>query len=175
MIRNCNICGNEYKAEPRYLKRNQGLTCSRACGSILAHQNAAVKNPKEPNCECANCGTMFRASKSRIAASKSGLFFCSRACKDEAQRIGGIREIMPSHYGTSAALVPEYRRRAFRHYPNECAVCGWNEYPDVLEVNHKNLDRSDNSIENLEILCPTHHQVFHYLDGSGRWSRCVRS
>lgn len=75
---------------------------------------------------------------------------------------------MPPHYGTGSSL--DYRKLAFESLPNQCAVCGWSDYLEVLEVNHKDLNRNNNSIENLEILCPTHHQVFHYLDGSGRWS-----
>jgi hypothetical protein len=35
----------------------------------------------------------FMINSSRRKKSKSGLHFCSRKCKDEAQRIGGIQEI----------------------------------------------------------------------------------
>lgn len=168
ITRHCDICQEEYKAEPRYLKRGQGRTCSRECGIKLSARLRTRE--KEPNVSCALCSKVFYLSASKIKASKSGLFFCSRAHKDEAQRIGGIEAIMPHHYGTGNGSY-DYRKRAFATLPNECAVCGWNEYPDVLEVNHKDVDRSNNDLSNLEILCPTHHQVFHYLDGSGRWAR----
>ena len=168
MIRNCNICEKPYQAEQRYLNRGQGLTCSRTCGTILASQKKVVKH--EPNVVCAYCQTPFYKRESRLDKSKSGLFFCCREHKDLSQRLGGIQEIMPSHYGT--ARTPSYRKKAFALLPNLCARCGWDLYPDVLEVNHIDKDRTNNSIDNLEILCPTCHQVFHFLDKSGRWAGC---
>lgn len=77
---------------------------------------------------------------------------------------------MPPHYGTGGGRN-SYRKLAFDNLPNECAVCGWNQYSEVLEVNHIDVDRTNNTLNNLEILCPTHHQVFHYLDGSGKWTK----
>lgn len=166
MNRNCIICDQVYQAEARYVNRGQGLTCSRACGTILSSRKRSV-NP-EPNVTCSWCKTDFYRQPSHLQGSKSGLFFCCREHKDSAQKLGGMKEIMPPHYGT--ANVPEYRRKAFSFYPNKCRVCDWNEYPDILQVNHIDLNRSNNAIENLEILCPTHHDVFHYLDGSGRFA-----
>lgn len=167
--RECNNCGKTYLAEQRYLNRGHGLFCSRTCANTFNNKSrwAAINLP---NVTCAHCGIEFYKNLTKQKGSKSGLYFCSRAHKDAAQRLGGIKEIMPPHYGVSNALVPEYRRKAFAHYPNECAHCGWNAYPDVLEVNHKNVDRSDNSIDNLEILCPTCHQIFHYSTKTGRYS-----
>lgn len=33
MIRNCDYCGKEYKADPRNLKRGWGLCCSKSCAA----------------------------------------------------------------------------------------------------------------------------------------------
>jgi hypothetical protein len=167
ITRNCNNCQEPYEADPRYIKRGQGLFCSRSCSSSF-NATKRFEEQTKPNVFCAFCTEPFYLNPSKQKNSKSGLFFCSREHKDSAQRLGGIEEIMPNHYGTSN--IPSYRKRAFRELPNECAVCKWSEYPEVLEVNHKDLNRSNEAIENLEILCPTHHQVFHYLDGSGRWA-----
>jgi hypothetical protein len=165
ILRACSFCNKEYEAEQRYLNRGQGTFCSQSCST----RNAIALRPKpEPNVSCAHCGIRFYKNFSKQNGSKSKLYFCSREHKDIAQRLGGIKEIMPPHYGT--AKTPEYRDKAFAHYPHKCANCGWNKYPDVLEVNHKNIDRSDNSITNLELLCPTCHQVFHYETKTGRYT-----
>jgi hypothetical protein len=169
ITRNCDECQRPYEAEPRYLNRGQGLFCSKECSANFNGRKRVIV--KIPNTTCAYCEIKFYLSPSKLKISKSGLHFCCRAHKDQAQRIGGIEAIMPPHYGTSNSPVPPYRDKAFRELPNYCAVCGWNDYLSVLEVNHKDLDRSNNDISNLEILCPTHHQVFHYLDGSGKWSK----
>jgi hypothetical protein len=131
IARPCDYCQVEYQAEPRYLKRGQGKYCSRTCSSAGNQQS----RPKPtPNVVCAFCGVEFYLNNSKQKGSKSGLFFCSRAHKDTAQRIGGIEDIMPTHYGTGNGSY-DYRKRAFDTYPHECAVCGWKEYPEVLEVN----------------------------------------
>ncbi len=165
VIRQCKYCGAKYNAEQRYLDRGQGLFCSISCSSSY-HQ--AIKPKPEPNVFCALCQTPFYLNNSKQKNSRSGLFFCTRDHKDLAQRIGGIEAIMPPHY--SDGMFINYRKLAFESLPNECAVCGWDECLEVLEVNHKDLNRSNNNVENLEILCPTHHQVFHFLDKSGRWA-----
>jgi hypothetical protein len=47
--------------------------------------------------------------------------------------------------------------------------CGYNRCVGILEVHHKNRDRSDNRLENLEVLCPTCHYEEHFLTGTGKW------
>jgi len=41
---------------------------------------------------------------------------------------------------------------------HKCAVCGWAEDERILEVHHKDEDRSNNALDNLIILCPTCHR-----------------
>jgi len=43
---------------------------------------------------------------------------------------------------------------------DECEICGisqWNNKPICLELDHISGDKSDNSLENLRILCPNCH------------------
>jgi hypothetical protein len=160
----CDNCQVEYQAEIKYLNRGQGLFCSPNCAS---QYRSKTKPIPESNVSCAYCGIDFYLKKSRLKRSKSGLFFCSRSHKDLAQRLGGIKEIMPSHYGT--AKIPNYREIAKRHYEQVCRSCGWDKYPDILEVNHIDFDRSNNDPSNLEFLCPTCHQAFHFLTKTGKW------
>lgn len=108
--------------------------------------------------ECAYCGKKFIRPNSKLINSKSGLYFCCREHKDLAQRIVSGEEfttMRPAHYGTIG--ITNYRVRAFETYPHKCAVCGWDEDEDILQVHHINENRQDNAIENLIILCPTCH------------------
>lgn len=95
------------------------------------------------------------------------MYFCCRKHKDQAQRIGGIKAIQPPHYGETLA---DYRALAFRAYPHECSSCGYSKHPEILEVNHKDCDRKNNSLKNLEILCPNCHAEFHFLTKTAYWS-----
>ena len=102
--------------------------------------------------------------------STKGFHFCSNACRNEVQRIGGPKEFLPSHYGTGTG-VRDYRERAFAAYDPECADCGWNLIDDVLEVHHKDRDRTNNDVANLIILCPTCHDLTHWVTRSGKWGQ----
>lgn len=164
IARTCNFCQETFDADPREVRRGNAKFCSRECSS-----KGRARRQVENNVTCALCNKEFYMSESKKLNSKSGLFFCCRSHKDQAQRLGGIKEIMPHHYGT--AREPEYRKLAISFYGQTCMRCGYDRVPGILEVNHINLDRSDNSLGNLEVLCPNCHQEFHYALGTGRYAK----
>lgn len=82
----CLICNNHFNK-----KSNKDVKyCSKDCYYKSRQSKALVK--------CAACEKEFYKKPSSLKQSKSGLFFCTRKCKDKSQRIGGIEEIMPDHY-----------------------------------------------------------------------------
>ncbi len=157
----CEYCKTPFEAREADRKRGRARFCTQRCSS------SRPKN-KEHNVRCHWCGVSFYKSESNIAGSKSGLFFCSRAHKDRAQRIGGVREIMPSHYGTAGV---DYRAIAFESHPPCCNVCGYLKHKEILHVHHRDHDKSNNSPSNLELLCPTCHMEHHFETRSGPWKR----
>lgn len=105
---------------------------------------------------CAYCGKIFQMRKSRLDNSKSGLYFCCREHKDLAQSLESgpkFNMMRPDFYGKTN----NYRDKAFREYPHECAICGWNEDEDILQVHHIDSNRNNSKLENLIILCPICH------------------
>jgi len=46
-------------------------------------------------------------------------------------------------------------------YNNKCAVCKEKPRGVTLQIHHKNGKNSDNSLKNLELLCPNHHYAKH--------------
>lgn len=108
-------------------------------------------------CKCDYCGKEYYLSPSK--ANKSEFHFCCRECKDQAQRLSSgeqFKNLRPEHYGKANGLY-SYREHAFEAYPHQCAVCGWNEDEDVLEVHHIDENRQHNDLDNLIILCPNCH------------------
>ena len=80
--RNCNYCNEEYDADTKYLKRNQGYFCSRKCsGSFYGEKRKVVH---EPNTICAYCSIPIYRKQRQLDNSKSGLYFCSKLCQDLA-------------------------------------------------------------------------------------------
>ena len=87
IIRNCNKCKGEYLATPAYLKRGEGIYCSKKC-AIDASRKKRIHH--ENNVNCAICGVGFYKKPSHLILSKSGLYFCSK----EHQREAVIKKII---------------------------------------------------------------------------------
>lgn len=111
------------------------------------------KNKVEVTCDY--CGKVFHKQASDV-----GKFnFCCRECKDLAQRISSgsqFNNMRPNHY--KEGVYVHYRKLALQEYAHKCAVCGWNEDEDILEVHHIDENRNNNHINNLIILCPICHK-----------------
>jgi hypothetical protein len=167
----CQICNLSFNAKNTELNRGMAKYCSRkCCGKATALKRAEKRKTRLPNAICAYCNSSFYRNPSKLTGSRSNLFFCCRKHKDSAQRIGGIQAIMPPHYGTATELDSKgYRKIAFTHHPAICIVCKYDKYKEVLEVHHKDLDRNNNSPDNLEIRCPTHHTEWHFETKTGKY------
>lgn len=160
ITKNCLVCETEFQTKPSLIKKGYGKFCSRKCASsTVIHE----KNPDSwVEVECAQCKNRFEKRKSSLGGSKSGLFFCNKECKCEAQKIGGIKEIMPSHYGESKTDY-SFARKDF------CERCGFNEYP-IFHVHHIDRNRENNNPENLICLCPNCHYIEHYINKDGMFA-----
>ena len=154
MIKICESCHKKFEARAAEVNRGNAKFCSRAClGYFSFHAN---REPLQPNAECAFCKRKFRCGDYRKGMSKTGLLFCSRQCKDKAQRLeSGV--LVPAHYGTGYS----YREVAFRNLPRKCGRCGFNEHPKILQVHHKDRDKKNFQISNLEVICPNCHSLEH--------------
>ena len=55
--------------------------------------------------------------------------------------------------------------RLLKHRGNVCERCSYNKF-EILQVHHKNRDRNNNDLKNLELVCPNCHFEEHYLEKS---------
>jgi len=159
LIRECKQCLKSFQPDMRDVKRGNGFFCSLSCAAKY-NMTQRYADKKLPNVICAFCKQPFYKSAYKMTLSKSGLYFCSRKHKDAAQRLGGIQAIMPSHYGTSNHKG-DYRIFALKNLPNRCNRCGYDKFIEALVVHHRDHNRSNGTIENLEVLCPTCHWEYH--------------
>ena len=158
----CKGCSNTFLVEIREVNKGQEY-CSRNC--FNKNRPLIIK---EPNCICGQCKVNFYKNPSSMKNSKSGIYFCSRKCKDESQIIGGIKEIQPGHYNDNKS---NYRKIIFRIKPKKCESCGYDKITDILEVHHIDENRHNNTIENLQVLCPNCHCEEHFKSKSGKWRK----
>lgn len=141
----CKVCG---KAFVTRIDQRQTF-CSEKCRH-LGHRN---------RCQvyCAQCGNSLEVRKSRIAKNKSGLCFCNKECKDQAVRLGGIKEALPAFYGTGKKVY----RRTFPKDKLICRRCGYREFPCSVDIHHIDENHSNNDPANLLPLCTCCHQGLH--------------
>lgn len=97
--------------------------------------------------ECPVCKSKFITKKGHPREKKT----CSYSCANSYFRSGKDN---PNWKEDST----NYRTLCFEHYNHKCLVC---DESLVLDVHHLDGDRTNNNINNLIPLCPTHHAYIH--------------
>lgn len=137
-------CGKKfYLPAHKYAKQK---FCSPTCPALVNRYKIQV------SCAYKMCENKFFINVSRFKKSKSGLFFCCNNHKNITQQLDGDAKIHLPHY-TNLEQSKAYRKKIFRLIKKKCARCGYAQEEQMLDVHHKDGDRSNNKIENLEILC----------------------
>lgn len=87
---------------------------------------------------------------------------CSRACSNTNRtgikyHLGSPRDKVKSQQALKIRLLKERGKI--------CERCGYDKY-EILQVHHKNRDRNNNELSNLELICPNCHYEEHFLEKS---------
>lgn len=150
----CDFCSTTHSKEKRQIKNNN--FCSSTCSNKFRY-----KDVKKFSAKCPICKTDIKRNISEQFRSKSGIYFCSKACKNEGQKLkNNIQNVWPSHYGRANGKF-SYRKKALANLKNECNHCGYKKIKDILQVHHIDHNRLNNDILNLKILCPNCHAIEH--------------
>ncbi len=104
---------------------------------------------------CVVCGKLIMAGLNKKT--------CSRSCANINRtginyKIGSPRDKVKSQQALKVRLLKERG--------GSCERCGYNKY-EILQVHHKNRNRDDNILSNLELICPNCHYEEHYLKKVG--------
>ena len=106
---------------------------------------------------CLNCGVSIPSRNK----------YCSNTCqldfqyKEYIQKWkAGLEDGMRGEYLVSLHI----RKYLMEKFDNKCSKCGWGEINPYtenipLEVHHKDGDYSNNSEDNLDLLCPNCHAL----------------
>ncbi len=147
---NCKICGKKFYAKPRHIRIGWGKYCSDKCKFI------GQKNGKTAVCK--HCGKELYRTPKDFVNSKSGFFFCNRSChaswRNENIRIG-------ENHPNWLTGITTYRKLLLKNAKELiCKDCKISDVR-VLIVHHKDKDRNNNKLENLELLCRNCHYIRH--------------
>lgn len=159
----------------RAYRKDTALYCSRKCLGLASRvQTTSI---------CQICSTVFTHIASRANKAK----YCSRKCYHKGQKHKGSVEYTCEHCYTKFLDAPSHKRKycsktcvnksAKEHWKptfstarknmmtrglvSACERCGYAEQPKILGVHHKDRNRKNNDMSNLEVLCPNCHSLEH--------------
>lgn len=144
--KNCKICDKEFITRIDRVK-----FCSRDCSS------KAASKPKI-KFTCSWCKNDVYKKNKELRNSKSGHYFCNRECKENAQKLGGIKEIQPPHYGTAKINYRDF----FVLEELYCRRCGYKEFSCSVQIHHIDENHDNNTQSNLIPLCANCHFGLHF-------------
>lgn len=150
--------------------------------------NTETKNPKFCSHKCSavyvNTHNHWRKERGILKGLKKCLYcnnvcksevnkYCSIACQKEYEMMDAVLHNTASHITTKRALLT-----IFGNICQVCDISEWNGKKLSVELEHKNGDSTDNSIENVCLICPNcHSQTPTYKAknwGNGRHNRRKR-
>ena len=141
----CIICKKPIYKRPTDIRRNKGrVFCSQACFGISCRK-------EKP---CVICGKLILSSAHRKT--------CSRSCANKNR--AGIKYKL-NRPKDKVKNYQSLKIRLLKLKGKNCERCGYSKY-EILQVHHKDENKQNNEIGNLELICPNCHFEKHYLEKS---------
>ena len=138
----CLLCGDKFED----LECRERKFCSKSC-------NAKYNNIKRNkiNSICPNC------DKEVPKRNK----YCNSVCKGEYERKVIFKKIKS---GDTSLYEKNYKNYLIHKYGEKCMKCGWCEKHSItgkvpIQLEHKDGNSYNNSLDNLELLCPNCHSL----------------
>ena len=146
----CSYCKKDIIKYGPKIKPWKHSYCDRECHA--RHKITSITK------KCGNCEKLVTRTKSQASKSKSGHLFCNRSCSTAFNNRFKKGKLHPHWSGG----VGSYRARALKKYGARCSSsnCPFDCVDErMLDVDHVDGDRSNNKIENLQVLCVWCHAL----------------
>ena len=141
----CTVCKKAIYRRPIEIQRNNGRVF---CGNICYGFSCRKENP------CLICGKPILAGLNKKT--------CSRGCANK-HRVGIKYKInRPKDKVISERSL---KLRLLNHRGEICERCGYPEF-QILQAHHKDRNRENSDMSNLELICPNCHSKEHFLEKS---------
>lgn len=132
----CAECGTNFQHISS--RANKAKYCSPQCYHKAMHKKGTV------HYNCVHCGIVFLDSPSTKRK------YCSKACVNKA-----AKNVWRPNFTTVRKTMVK------RNMLTACERCGYDAVPQILGVHHKDRNRRNNELSNLEVLCPNCHSLEH--------------
>jgi len=146
----CKICGREFYTKPYHIKKGWGKYCSIKCRTKAQFKGRWV--------ECGNCGKKIWRTPKDFKRSERNKFFCSVGCHCSWENKNVRYGVNAPNWICGETVYRDLMRRY--KIPYKCARCGISD-KRVLVVHHKDGNRRNNKIENLERICCNCRAILH--------------
>lgn len=129
--------------------------CGRSCAA--SYNNTVFPKKKPSSSQCPSCSSILRPQRK----------YCSTSCQQDhyyRQRVSKWLAGKDPGYSTIGTVKPFIKRWLREKHHNQCSRCGWNQTSSFtgkvpLEVEHIDGDWTNNTPENLDLLCPNCHSL----------------
>lgn len=150
LIVSCKICTKKFSVKPSHAKNGWGIYCSKKCNYLGQRTGRFFA--------CHTCGKPVYKSLKDQSRSKSGKFFCDKACQTKWRNSIFAGE-NHSNWKGGQSVYRDILRRA--KIERTCAKCKIGD-TRVLIVHNRDRNRKNNSVSNLMWLCHNCHFLVHH-------------
>lgn len=141
----CAVCAKPiYKRPQQILVNNGRVFCGQACYGSSCRREVPCLVCKKPILAGLHKKTCSRACAN---THRSCIKYNGRSLQDKVKSQQALKKRLLKERGTI------------------CERCGYDKL-EILHVHHKNRDRNNNDLSNLELICPNCHYEEHYLEKS---------
>ena len=150
----CLYCGRDIPIGNKFPSDYKKIECcNHKCAALYLNN----KHGYGGETNCLNCGKEIPYKNK----------YCSSKCQQDYQHktyINRWKQGDENGVRGEYSLSKHIKRYLFDKYDSKCYKCGWGEVNQFtgnipLEVHHKDGDYSNNSEDNLELLCPNCHSL----------------
>ena len=154
---------------PQRRKINESEHFNKGTGKVVIKDVIKYVNKETIKKYCLSCGKELHFSRNNQK-------FCDSKCQNDyayKQYVErwkrGEETGMKGSYSVSSYI----KRYLFEKFNNKCCKCGWGEINSYtgnipLEIEHKDGNYTNNSKDNLELLCPNCHSLTSTYKGANR-------
>ena len=141
----CCICNKPIYRRPSEIRANKGrVFCSLSCHGVSLRKEIP----------CLVCGKLILSGFNKKT--------CSRTCANKNRvglkyKIGSPKDKVKSQQALKLRLLKERGKK--------CERCAYKKY-EILQIHHKDRNRSNNNLDNLALICPNCHYEEHFLENS---------